>query len=75
LNLREVFHLTELRSQQQGHPDYRRVAQLIAEKVKEVHPSLTEYLTFVDMNSYELERLEGEKFIDKRMEEVKEKYG
>ena len=75
LNLREVFHLTELRSQQQGHPDYRRIAQLIAEKVKEVHPSLTEYLTFVDMSTYELERLEGEKFIDQRMKEVKEKYG
>ena len=75
LNLREVFHLTELRSQQQGHPDYRRVAQLIATKVKEVHPSLTEHLTFVDMNTYELERLEGEKFIDQRMKEVKEKYG
>ena len=75
LNLREVFHLTELRSQQQGHPDYRRIAQLIAEKVKEVHPSLTEYLTFVDMSTYELERLEGEKFIDQRLKEVKEKYG
>ena len=75
LNLREVFHLTELRSQQQGHPDYRRVAQLIAKKVKEVHPSLTEFLKFVDMNTYELERLEGEKFIDQRLKEVKEKYG
>ncbi|MBL7054490.1 FAD-dependent thymidylate synthase [Candidatus Woesearchaeota archaeon] len=75
LNLREVFHLTELRSQQQGHPDYRRVAQLIYKKVKEVHPTLTEYLKFVDMNDYELERLNGEKFIDQRLKEVKEKYG
>jgi len=75
LNLREVYHLTELRSAQQGHPDYRRVAQLIATKVKEVHPSLTEFLKFVDMNTYELERLEGEKFIDQRLKEVKEKYG
>jgi thymidylate synthase ThyX len=75
LNLREIFHLTELRSSQQGHPDYRRVAQTIYKKVKEVHPFLTEYLKFVDMKDYDLERIEGEKFIDKQIEEVKKKYG
>ena len=75
LNLREVYHLTELRSSQQGHPDYRRVAQTIYKKVKEVHPLLTEYLKFVDLKSHDLERIEAEKFTDKQIEEVKKKYG
>ena len=74
MNLREVCHLTELRSMQQGHPDYRRVAQQIFTKVKEVHPSLTEYIKFVDMKEYKMERIEAEKKIDKKIEEIEKKY-
>jgi len=74
MNLREVCHLTELRSMQQGHPDYRRVAQQIYLKVKESHPSLAEYMKFVDMKEYEMERIEAEKKIDKKMEEIDKKY-
>ena len=29
MNLREVYHFTELRSVPQGHPNYRRIAQKI----------------------------------------------
>jgi thymidylate synthase ThyX len=75
MNLREAYHLTELRSVQHGHTDYRRIAQTIYKKIKEVHPLLTEYLSFVDMMDYDLERIEAEKFTDKRIEEVKKKYG
>lgn len=74
MNLREVCHLTELRTMQQGHRDYRRVAQQIYLKVKEVHPTLAEYIKFVDMNEYEMERIEAEKKIDKKMEEIDKKY-
>lgn len=74
LNLRELYHFCELRSTQQGHPDYRSVAQKIYEKVKEVHPLLAEDMKFVDMNEYEFERLEAEKNIDKKMQEIKKKY-
>ena len=74
MNLREVCHLTELRSMQQGHPDYRRVAQQIYLKVKEVHPLLAEHIRFVDMNEYGMERIESEKKIDKKMEEISKKY-
>ncbi len=68
MNLREIFHFTELRSTQHGHADYRRVAQEIAKRVKEVHPMLTEYLKFVDFNDYDLERIESEKKLDKKIE-------
>src|SRR4029077_11787278 len=39
-NLREVFHLCELRTTPQGHPDYRWVAQEMFRRVAEVHPRL-----------------------------------
>jgi thymidylate synthase ThyX len=75
LNLREVCHLTELRSSQQGHEYYRKIAQEIAVKVRQVHPLLAEHATkFVDMKDYELERLEAEKRLDEKMKEMKEKY-
>ncbi len=74
MNMREVCHLTELRSMQQGHSDYRRVAQRIYVEVKRVHPQFAEYFKFVDMKEYGLERLEAEKKIDKKMDELKRKY-
>ncbi len=75
LNLREAFHLCELRSTMQGHPDYRRVAQKIAVEIKKVHPVLSEQLKFVDSKAYALERLEAEKAQDKKIKEIQEKYG
>lgn len=70
MNLREVFHFTELRSVQQGHPDYRKIAQKMFLKVKEIHPTLAEYIKFVDMNDYDLERLEAEKKLEKKLQEL-----
>jgi len=72
-NLREAFHLIELRTTRQGHPDYRKMCQEIFLKIKEVHPGLVESMKFVDMNSYSLERLEAEKKLDKKMGQMKEK--
>ncbi len=74
MNLREVYHFCELRSTEQGHPDYRSVAQKMYLKVKEVHPLLAEGMKFVDMKEYQFERLEAEKRIDKKMKEIKKKY-
>ncbi|PIN99006.1 MAG: thymidylate synthase [Candidatus Diapherotrites archaeon CG10_big_fil_rev_8_21_14_0_10_31_34] len=74
LNLREAFHLTELRSSVQGHPDYRRIAQKMFSEIKKVHPSLVEQLKFVDLKEYKLERLEAEKAQDKKIKEIEEKY-
>ncbi|VVB99286.1 Thymidylate synthase ThyX [uncultured archaeon] len=70
MNLREVYHFCELRSMRQGHLDYRRVAQDIHKLVVSVHPNLAAGMKFVDYGSYELERLEAEKKIDKKLEQL-----
>ncbi len=76
LNLRELYHLVELRSTIQGHPDYRRIVLKMLDEVKKVHPALVEHMKFVDYREFEgLERLESEKKIDRKLEEVKKKYG
>ncbi len=74
-NLREAYHLLELRSSMQGHPDYRKVAQDMFREIEKVHPNLAKGMKFMDMKEYGLERLEAEKKIDKKMEEIKRKYG
>ncbi|MBI2079278.1 FAD-dependent thymidylate synthase [Candidatus Micrarchaeota archaeon] len=75
LNLREAYHFCELRAMVQGHIDYRKIAQEIYLEIKKVHPVLGEHMKFVDMSESELERLESEKKIDKKLEEISKKYG
>ena len=68
INLREIYHLCELRTTPQGHPDYRRVAQEMFALVSEVHPRLARYATFVDMGpGDELERRKSERRIDEKL--------
>lgn len=69
LNLREVYHFTELRSTKQGHIDYRKIAQSMKTQVEQAHPALVRYMQ-VDMNDYALPRLESEKKIDKKLDEL-----
>ena len=52
MNLREIFHMVELRSGPQGHPDYRKIAQSIYHEVQKVHPVLASGISFVDLNEY-----------------------
>ncbi len=67
-NLREVFHLCELRTTPQGHPDYRLLAQELFKRVAEVHPRLASYARFVDMTpGHELERRASERRIDEKL--------
>jgi thymidylate synthase ThyX len=68
LNLREVYHLAELRSAPQGHPSYRRIAQAIYTHISAVHPTLAEGMRYVDMADYPLERLDAERRIDAKLE-------
>lgn len=74
-NLREAYHLLELRSSMQGHIDYREIAQKMFREIERVHPLLASGMRFMDMKSYAFERLEAEKRIDQRMEELAKKYG
>jgi thymidylate synthase ThyX len=75
LNLREAYHMLELRSGMQGHQDYREVAQAMFREIEKVHPDLASGMKFMDMKEYALERLEAEKRIDKKLEEISKKYG
>ena len=61
INLRELYHMVELRTIAQGHPDYRYICQEIYKKVNDAHPLLTKGMKFVDLNRYELGRFETEK--------------
>jgi thymidylate synthase ThyX len=68
LSLREVFHLCELRTGPQGHPDYRVVAQELFRQVRETHPRLAAFARFVDMSpGHELERRASERRIDREL--------
>lgn len=49
LNLREAYHLIELRSAPQGHPDYRHTAQAMFRAIQAVHPLLIAPMKFVDL--------------------------
>ncbi|HUJ78992.1 MAG TPA: FAD-dependent thymidylate synthase [Nitrospiria bacterium] len=60
VNLRELYHIVELRTMPQGHPDYRRLAQELWRQVEAVHPSLAEHATFVNRGAYRLGRLHAE---------------
>jgi thymidylate synthase ThyX len=68
VNLREIYHLCELRTTPQGHPDYRWVAQEMFRLVSEVHPRLARYAKFVDMGpGDELERRRSERRLDEKL--------
>jgi thymidylate synthase ThyX len=70
MNLREAYHFCELRSMRQGHIDYRRVAQEMHRLIAGVHPFLASGMKFVDFGSYDLERLEAEKKIDRKLAQL-----
>ena len=70
LNLREAYHLIELRTVPQGHPDYRNVCQKMFEQIKHIHPVLVDRMKFVDLKKYNLERLNAEKNSEKKRMEL-----
>ncbi|HEX7926132.1 MAG TPA: FAD-dependent thymidylate synthase, partial [bacterium] len=67
VNLRALIWLVELRSQPQGHPAYRRMAQDMFRAVREIQPRLAPLFKFVDMQGSKggardmLGRLDAEK--------------
>jgi thymidylate synthase ThyX len=66
MTAREAMHLAELRSQPQGHPTYRRVAQAIHREVATVHPAIGDAFTFMSYDDVDLERLEAERRTERR---------
>lgn len=67
INLRALQWLVELRSQPQGHINYRRVAQKMASLVVEKHPSLESFFKFVNYDDVFLGRLEQERREEKKI--------
>jgi thymidylate synthase ThyX len=61
MTAREAMHLTELRSQPQGHPTYRRVAQAMHTLIGGVHPAIAGAFTYLSYEDVDLERLEAER--------------
>jgi thymidylate synthase ThyX len=61
MTAREAMHLVEIRSQPQGHPVYRRVAQEIHREIARVHPAIAAAFSYVSYEDVDLERLEAER--------------
>jgi len=61
INLRELYHVIELRTTAQGHPDYRYICQQMFKKINDIHPLIMKGMKFVDLNQYELGRFDTEK--------------
>jgi thymidylate synthase ThyX len=64
MTAREAMHLTELRSQAQGHPAYRRVAQAMHTLIGEVHPAIAGAFSYLSYEDVDLERLDAERRTD-----------
>jgi thymidylate synthase ThyX len=50
MDFAEAVYISELRSQQQGHFSYRRIAWEMYQAVKKQHPTLAEYFRVTDIN-------------------------
>lgn len=60
VNLRALQWMCELRSTAQGHPNYRYIAQSMANLVSERFPEFERFFKFVDYEGYDLGRLKQE---------------
>jgi dTMP kinase len=70
-NAREAFHLHELRTSPQGHPGYRKLVKAMHEKVAEIHPLLTDAMSFVNKGEdEELTRLAAERYTQFKLEQL-----
>ena len=59
-NDREAMHMLELRTTKQGHPQYRKLCQLMHDEIKKAAPWRAEIMNFVDHNSYDSARGDSE---------------
>ena len=65
-NAREALHMLELRSQPQGHPNYRRIAQEMYHQIanRAGHEIVAQMFKFIDLSAGEDGRLEAEKVLE-----------
>ena len=62
--------MIELRTNPSGHNDYREVCQKMYVYIKNLHPVLADGIKFVDLNTYDLGRLDAEKNKEKKKQEL-----
>ena len=67
-NAREALHMIELRSQPQGHPNYRRIAQEMYQQIatRAGHQAVAEMFSHVDLSEGEDGRMQAEKALEER---------
>ncbi|HUC95525.1 MAG TPA: FAD-dependent thymidylate synthase, partial [Candidatus Saccharimonadia bacterium] len=71
-NAREAFHIHELRTSPQGHPEYRKLVLEMHQKLAEVHPLLAEAMIFVNKaEDPELTRLAAERYSQIKLSRLK----
>jgi thymidylate synthase ThyX len=77
MNLREAFHLIELRSSPQGHAAYRKIAHELYRQIAEVagHRTVAEFMRFVDLGDVDLERLDAERRAERKRQEAARERG
>ena len=65
-NLRELYHLIELRTQPAGHPGYREICQAMYSQLSEVYPRLAAGMRFVNTTgeTEDLRRLAAERAVE-----------
>ena len=79
MNDREAMHMLELRSTPQGHPEYRRAAQMMHQEILRRSKWRGEMMNFVDYGDYYWSRADSEarqrvkeKKLDEKEEENKQ---
>ena len=62
MNVRQAFHLIELRTAKQGHISYRKICMKMHDQIKDIagHSNFYELMNFTDHEEYELQRLDSE---------------
>ena len=68
LNARAAMQMLELRSQPQGHPQYRRIVQAMHHAIRDVagHAAVADAMVHVDHGAGDLERLASEQALEAR---------
>lgn len=74
MNDREAMHMLELRSTPQGHPNYRKVAQMMHTLIAKRSPWRAKMMKFVDYNDYYWSRADSEARQRVKEQELEEKY-
>jgi thymidylate synthase ThyX len=71
LNARAAYHFIELRSSPQGHPGYRRIVNKMFDLMSEVHPKISQAMSFVNKDEDpELARMAAELATQYKLEKL-----